>query len=156
MQDFPHTLVIGCGNRLCGDDAAGPEVIRRLAERPLPAGIRCLDAATDGIAVIEAMRNVPRLILVDACASGAEPGTILELTEADVEALPSGSVSVHAIRWNHALVLARQLLGPAYPTAVTIRLIEGNSFAPGDPLSPAVARAIERLAERIVAHVAVA
>jgi hydrogenase maturation protease len=156
MQDSTHTLVIGCGNRLCGDDAAGPEVIRRLAERPLPAGIRCLDAATDGIAVIEAMRNVPRLILVDACASGAEPGTILELTEADVEPLPPGSISVHAIRWNHALVLARQLLGPAYPTAVTIRLIEGNSFEPGDPLSPTVAGAVERLAERIVAHVAVA
>lgn len=156
MQDSPHTLVIGCGNRLCGDDAAGPELIRRLMARGLPAGVRCLDAATDGIAVIDAMRNVPRMILVDACASGAEPGTILELTEADIETPPPGRVSVHAIRWNHALVLARQLLGSAYPPAVAIRLIEGVSFQPGDSLSPVVAKALERLADEIVAHPAVA
>ena len=152
MQDSPHTLVIGCGNRLCGDDAAGPELIRRLMARGLPAGVRCLDAATDGIAVIDAMRNVPRLFLVDACASGVEPGTILELTEADVIALPPGGVSVHAIRWNHALVLARQLLGPEYPADVAIQLIEGDSFRPGDPLSSAVAEAVERLADQIIAH----
>lgn len=152
MQDSPHTLVIGCGNRLCGDDAAGPEVIRRLMARGLPAGVRCLDAATDGIAVIDAMRNVPRMILVDACASGAEPGTILELTEADVETPPPGRVSVHAIRWNHALVLARQLLGPEYPSDVAIRLIAGDSFEPGEFLSPAVAEAVARLADQIVAH----
>lgn len=156
LQDTPHTLVIGCGNRLCGDDAAGPELIRRLTARGLPAGVRCLDAATDGIAVIDAMRNVPRLFFVDACACGAAPGTILELTEADVMALPPGRVSVHAIRWNHALVLARQLLGPEYPTDVAIRLISGDSFEPGNPLSPAVAEAVERLAGQIVAHVAVA
>jgi hydrogenase maturation protease len=156
MQDSPHTLVIGCGNRLCGDDAAGPELVRRLAIRGLPPGVRCLDAATDGIAVIEAMRNVPRLILIDACTCGAEPGTILELTEADLETLPPGGVSVHAIRWNHALVLARQLLGPEYPADVAIRLIEGDTFEPGDVLSPAVVKALERLADQIVADVAVA
>jgi hydrogenase maturation protease len=156
MQDSTHMLVIGCGNRLCGDDAAGPEVIRRLAVRTLPAGVRCLDAATDGIAVIEAMRHVPHVILVDACASGAEPGTILELAGADVETLPPTGVSLHGIRWNHAIVLARQFLGPAYPTRVVVQLIEGTAFQPGDPLSAAVAGAVERLAERIVAHVAVA
>jgi hydrogenase maturation protease len=156
MQDPSHTLVIGCGNRLCGDDAVGPELIRRLKALGLPAGVRCLDAATDGIAVIEAMRNVPRIFLVDACASGAEPGTILELTEADLETLPPGRVSVHAIRWNHALVLARPLLGPEYPADVAIRLIAGDSFEPGDALSPAVAEAVERLAEKIIAHAAVA
>jgi hydrogenase maturation protease len=152
MKDSPHTLVIGCGNRLCGDDAAGPELVRRLMARGLPAGVRCLDAATDGVAVIDAMRNVPRLFLIDACACGAEPGTILELTEADVETLPPGGVSVHAIRWNHALVLARQLLGPEYPTDVAIRLIVGDSFEPGDALSPAVAETVERLADQIIAH----
>jgi len=156
MQDSQYTLVIGCGNRLCGDDAAGPELVRRLTTRGLPPGMRCLDAATDGIAVVAAMRGVPSVILVDACASGAEPGTILELADADVETLPPGGVSVHAIRWNHALVLARQLLGPAYPPQVAIWLIEGESFEPGDALSPAVAEAVERLADRIIAHLAVA
>jgi hydrogenase maturation protease len=156
MHDSPHTLVIGCGNRLCGDDAAGPELVRLLLARGLPAGMRCLDAATDGVAVIEAMRHVPSVILVDACASGAEPGTILELTDADVETPPPGGVSVHAIRWNHALVLARQLLGPSYPPRVTIRLISGQFFQPADALSPAVVKAVERLADQIVADVAVA
>ena len=43
------TIVIGCGNLLCGDDAAGPTLIRRLRDRGLTASIRCFDAATDAI-----------------------------------------------------------------------------------------------------------
>lgn len=143
-------LVVGCGSALGGDDAAGPTLVRRLVACGLPAGVRCVDAATDGLAVVEAMRGMPEVIVVDACASGCTPGTVIELDGRAVEQSPPAGLSVHAVRWNHALALARVLLGDAYPPRVTAWLVEGASFEPGAPLGPAVSAAVDRLVDRVV------
>lgn len=145
----PRRLVVGCGNVLRGDDAAGPTLVRRLEARGLPAGVRCFDAATDGLAVVEAMRGVPEVIVVDACSSGAAPGTVVELDGSAVEAAPPAGVSVHAVRWSEALALARVLLGDAHPRRVTAWLVEGASFEPGAELAPEVSAAVDRLVERV-------
>ncbi len=145
------TLVIGCGNLLCGDDAAGPMLIRRLCDRGLPAGIRCFDAATDGITAIEAMRGMDHVMFVDACSSGAEPGAILEVSGSDVEDLPPARIAVHSLRWNHAIAGARRILGAGFPRVVNVWLIEGQHFEPGDPLTPEVDQAIDRLVAHLVA-----
>jgi len=146
-----QTLVIGCGNLLRGDDAAGPEVARRLLLRGLPADTHCLDAGTAGIDVAFQMRGVPHVILVDACRSESAPGTIFELSGCDVEQSPSPSgINLHAFRWDHALALGRFLLGDDYPAKVTVFLIEGGSFEPGEPLSPPVDRAIDGVCTRIL------
>lgn len=146
-----RALVIGCGNLLRGDDAAGPTLARRLRDRGLPAGVDCRDGGTGGIDVALWMRGVPRVILVDACRSGAEPGSVFELAGAEVEALPPiGSVSLHAFRWDHALAFARWHLGDDYPAKVTVWLVEGGDFEPGAPLSPAVDRALDVIAGKIL------
>jgi hydrogenase maturation protease len=144
------TIVIGCGNLLCGDDAAGPMLIRRLRDRRLPASIRRFDAATDAISVIDAIRGMDRVILVDACSSGAEPGTIREVSGSEAEDIPPARIAVHSVRWNHALAGARRMLGPGYPHEVNVWLIEGEHFEPGDPLTPEVDQAIDRLVARLL------
>lgn len=146
-----RALIIGCGNLLRGDDAAGPEVVRRLTARGLPDGVGCVDAATAGIDVALAMRSVPHVIVVDACRSGSMPGTLIELRGAEVEQLPPPSgISVHALRWDHALAFARWRLADEYPAEVTVLLIEGERFEYGEPLSPAVEEGVERVCERIL------
>lgn len=146
-----RTLILGCGNLLRGDDAAGPEVVRRLTARGLPVGVGCIDAATAGIDVALSMRSVPHVIVVDACRSGSLPGTLIELRGAEVERGPPPSgISVHALRWDHALAFARWRLAEAYPTEVTVLLIEGERFEYGEPLSPAVEEAVERVCGRIL------
>lgn len=150
MPAPPSTLVIGCGNLLCGDDAVGPEVIRRLTVRGVPAGLACLDAATAGIAVIEAMRGFDRVILVDACAAAAAAGTLVELADDELLAAAGGRpLSLHAVRWIDALPLAGQVLGAARPARCEAWLLAGAAFAPGDPLTPAVDAAIDRLVARL-------
>jgi hydrogenase maturation protease len=144
------TIVIGCGNLLCGDDAAGPTLIRRLRDRRLPASIRCFDAATDAISVIDAMRGMNRVIFIDACSSGAEPGTIREVSGSEAEDIPPTRIALHSVRWNHALAGARRMLGPGYPHEVNVWLIEGEHFEPGDPLTPEVDQAIDRLVARLL------
>jgi hydrogenase maturation protease len=139
------TLVIGCGNMLCGDDAAGPMLIRRLRDRGPPSSIRCFDAATDAISVIDAIRGMNRVIFVDACSSGAEPGTIREVPGSEAEDIPSTRIALHSVRWNHAIAGARRMLGPDFPHEVNVWLIEGKHFEPGDPLTPEVDQAVDRL-----------
>jgi hydrogenase maturation protease len=150
-----RTLVIGCGNLLRGDDAAGPDLVRRLRERGLPAGVRCVDAGTGGIDVALQMRNVPEVILVDACRSASEPGSLFEVPGAELDTLPPpAGLNLHAFRWDHAIAFARGLLGDEYPAQVTAYLVEGERFAAGQGLSPAVDTALDRLAEFLLSRFA--
>ncbi|MFM9196862.1 MAG: hydrogenase maturation protease, partial [Planctomycetia bacterium] len=56
MEQLERTLIIGCGNSLRGDDAAGPVLVRRLSARGLPEGVRCADGGTAGMVVAFQMR----------------------------------------------------------------------------------------------------
>lgn len=151
----PRALVIGCGNLLRGDDAAGPVFVRRMWDRGLPEGIHCADGGTGGMDVAFQMRGVPRVILVDACTSGSEPGTLFEVPGTEVENLPPLSgINLHAFRWDHAIAFARWLLKEDYPADVTAYLIEGARFEVGEPLSPKVDAAVDRLVDLLLAKLA--
>lgn len=150
-----RALVIGCGNLLRGDDAVGPVLIRALWSRGLPAGVRCADAGTGGMDVAFQMRGAERVILVDACTSGSEPGALFRLPGERVEHLPPlAGLHLHAFRWDHALAFARWLLKDEYPKDVTVYLIEAANLEVGAPLSPPVAQAMDRLVERLLAELA--
>lgn len=147
-----QTLIIGCGNLLRGDDAAGSVFIRRLWERGLPRGVRCADGGTGGMDVAFQMRGVPEVVLVDACRSGSEPGSIFQLPGSEVEHLPPlAGINLHAFRWDHALAFARWLLKEEYPRNITVYLIEAEALEFGAPLSPAVDQALARLEETFFA-----
>jgi hydrogenase maturation protease len=144
------TLIIGCGNVLCGDDAIGPVLIRRMWERGLPVNVRCADGGTGGMDVAFQMRGVSHVILVDACQSGSAPGSIFELPGDEVEQLPPlTGINLHAFRWDHALAFGRWLLKEDYPQKVTVFLIEGENFQVGEALTPQIDLAINQLVERI-------
>jgi hydrogenase maturation protease len=145
-----QVLVIGCGNPLRGDDAAGPVLVRRLWDRGLPEGVRCADGGTGGMDVVFQMRGVPEVILVDACRTGAEPGAIFEVPGDEVANLPPlAGINLHAFRWDHALAFARWLLREGRPERVSAILIEGATFDVGAALSPAVDRAIDAVVDRL-------
>ena len=145
------TLVIGCGNLLRGDDAAGPVLIRRMWERGLPDGVLCADGGTGGMDVAFQMRGVEEVILVDACTSGSEPGAIFEVPGSEVENLPPlTGINMHSFRWDHAIAFGRWLLKDDYPDNVTAYLIEGENFEVGEGLSPAVDGAVDRLVDRLL------
>ncbi len=146
-----NTLIIGCGNLLRGDDAAGPVLIRRLWEIGLPAGVHCADGGTGGMDVAFQMRGVPNVILVDASNTGAEPGTIYCVPGEEVEQTPPlTGINLHCFRWDHALAFGRWLLKEEYPKNITVYLIEAANLEFGAELSTPVKAAIERLAEKLL------
>ncbi len=145
------TLIIGCGNLLRGDDAAGPVLIRQLWELGLPDGVRCADGGTGGMDVAFQMRGVGHVILVDACVSGSEPGSLFHLPGEEVEHLPPlAGINLHAFRWDHALSFAHWLLKEEYPSHISVYLIEAKSLIVGEPLSEPVEAAVAKLARKLL------
>ncbi|MFI0432037.1 MAG: hydrogenase maturation protease [Candidatus Nanopelagicales bacterium] len=148
------TVVVGCGNLIRGDDAAGPVLVRLLADRVLPEGVRLIDGGTAGMDVAFAMRGARRAIVVDASRIGVEPGTIHRVPGSELVDLDPPSGNLHRFRWDQALGFAQWLLKDEYPADVTVWLVEGAHFDAGAPLSPAVEAAIDRIADGIVAELA--
>lgn len=146
-------LVIGCGNLLRGDDAVGPVLVRRLLDRGLPAGAEVADGGTSGMDVAFRMRGAARVVIVDATTSGGVPGTIYRLAGADVETLPPlEGINLHSFRWDHALAFGHWLLKDEFPDEVFVYLVEAGGFELGAELTPAVARAVDRVVDLILAE----
>lgn len=150
-----HTVIVGCGNLIRGDDAAGPVLVRQLADRALPDGVRLIDGGTAGMDVAFALRGARRAIVVDASRVGVSAGTIHKVPGEELTDLKPPEGNLHQFRWDQALGFAQWLLKDEYPPEVTVWLIEGESFGAGEPLTPAVQDAVNVVADAIVADLTV-
>ena len=144
----PKTLIQCLGNRLRGDDAAGPHVAELLRAGALPEGVEIREHWGEAGDLMDHWPDVERVVLVDAASSQATPGT-LHAFDAHQAPVPRGLFhsSTHRFGVAEAVELAR-VLG-RLPGEVRLYAIEGRSFALGADLSPEVAEAAEHLAERI-------
>lgn len=141
-------LIVGCGNLLRGDDGVGPILVRHLWERGVPAGARLVDGGTAGMDVAFQMRGAERVVIVDAAATGAAPGTLFRVPGAELAELPPlEGLHTHSFRWDHAIALARWALGDACPTDITVFLVEVDGVELGANLSRPVEAAMEQVIE---------
>jgi hydrogenase maturation protease len=91
------------------------------------------------------------VVLIDACASGSEPGSIFEVPGSEVENLPPlTGIHLHSFRWDHALAFAHWLLKDDYPKGVTVFLIEAEKTDLGEGLSPSVDAAVNKVVELLL------
>ena len=147
---LPLIKIVGCGNLYAGDDAVGPLVIERLTAAKLPRQVSCFDAGTSGIDAALAFDNASDVIMIDACQSGQPPGTVFELNQQEIASLAkTRNPNFHTLRWDQAIAVAGQFC-QSMPKAITVFLVEGQSFSLGDPVTPAVAGAVEELAAEII------
>jgi len=108
-QPSMRVLVAGIGNIFMGDDAFGVEVVRRLAERELPAGVDVGDFGIRGMDLMYALgEGYDAAVFVDALPRGEEPGTL-----SVIEPLPDdadmAAPDAHGMDPVKVLSLARQL-----------------------------------------------
>lgn len=152
----PRILVAGVGNVFRGDDAFGVEVVRRLADRPLPAGVRVGDFGIRGHDLAYAiLEGYDVVILVDATCRRGSPGTLYALepdaAERATDALAGASGSTHGVYLPAVFQLVR-LLGGAMPC---LRLVGCELLALGteedgvmglsEPVRAAVNGAVEMI-----------
>jgi len=71
-----HTLVIGVGNTLRGDDGVGVRIADELSAGPLPKDVTVLDGGTGGLDLLLHFEGAERVILIDAAQMGREPGQV--------------------------------------------------------------------------------
>lgn len=134
-------MVIGVGNRWRGDDGAGLEVARCLGG---------LELEGDPASLLDAWAAADDVVVVDAAASGAPPGTIRRF-DARSGPLPARCLrsSTHAFGVPDAIELARAL--GRLPARLEVYAIEGERFASGEGLSAAVRRSVGDLAATLAA-----
>jgi hydrogenase maturation protease len=144
------SLVVGIGNPDRGDDGIGPLVARRLAGRA-PPDVTIIERAGDVVALIEDWAGYDSVILIDAAAPGATPGSIhrVDLMTTELPADISLS-STHAFGVGNAVGLARTL--GLLPRSLVVYAIEGVNFEPGAHLSPNIAAAVEEVVARVMAE----
>ena len=126
-------IVIGVGNTWRRDDGAGPAVARAAG------GVYTDDPAR----LLDLWNGEPHVVVVDACASGAPPGTI-HRGDAGVLTHPA---STHGFGVAEAIELARAL-GRA-PARLDLYGIEGADFGHGEGLTPSVTEAVGELARSL-------
>ena len=148
------TLILGIGNPLMGDDGAGIEAARMLAESDLPENVTVLEAGTPGWGLAEWIRGWPSVVIVDAVCMGQKPGEWRRFNESDVRLVAGqGAISLHESDLAGGLALAQAL--DLLPERLTFYGIEPESTDHGMMLSPSVRATLPGLVKSILNDFAV-
>lgn len=150
-EPVPHTLILGLGNPLRGDDGVGTAVITALQSRTdLPAGIVLHDGGTPGLETALLLEPYQRVIIIDAADMGLEPGEWTCCTPEDVMAAQDSRLrgTLHTAGLPEALELAEAL--GILPAQLVIYGVQPATVAPSLALSEAVEAAIPAICQDIV------
>ena len=146
-------VVIGIGQTLRGDDGAGLAAMQLWQQfYPDSAGrpdLRVEMAELPGIGLLTLLEGAKAAVLVDAVRSGAPPGTIYRLSEADLSGALDSSASAHGWGVAETLILGRQLTPQQMPVSIQLVGIEAGELGMGETLSPAIVAALPSAAEQI-------
>ena len=150
-------LVAGVGNAWLRDDGFGGEVVRRLEQRELPAGVTVMDAGTGGLDLAyEVMRGYDALVILDVSQQDGEPGTlyVMEPEEDTVRGrIEDGErINPHAMDPRTVLRFVKSI--GAWPGRVIViacepAQVQEMGWGLSDRVSDAVDRAVELVLETI-------
>ncbi|MEM8780025.1 MAG: hydrogenase maturation protease [Cyanobacteria bacterium P01_G01_bin.49] len=144
--------IIGCGNLNRCDDAVGVIIAQKLqnfSNKYPSSKVRIFDCGTAGMEVMFQARGSQKLIIIDACSTGSEPGSIYKVPGKELEELPQPSYSLHDFRWDHALAAGRKIFKDDFPDDVTVYLIEAENLGLGLEISPSLQPAVNQVIDWI-------
>ena len=148
-----QTLVLGIGNLLMNDDAAGVRVVQALAEKfVFPENVKLLDGGTLGLDLLPHLEGIDRLLVIDAVETGHETGTLIRLSGDEIPLTLATKVSPHQMGLKDLLLVA-DLQGYAPPEMV-LWGVQPGSIEMDIEMSPAVAEAVVLLEDRVLAELA--
>lgn len=141
-------VVIGVGNTLMADDGIGVAVVEALRKQALPKHVQLYDAGTALSDMLTIIPDCERLVLIDACTGGGEPGAVYRsvLPPDDWETAPLGD-SLHDMNIIHALRMHR-LTGTQLGEVVLIG-VEPQEVILRDALSPALRNRLPEIVETV-------
>ena len=136
------TLVLGLGNTIMTDDGFGVNVVEALSSRFLLRGpVTLLDGGTLGLDLLPRLEGIEQLLIVDALAMQAPPGTVFRLEGEEVPRAFANKLSVHQMGVQDLLSLAE--LQGHLPRELVVWGVQPESIDMGTELTPTVAAAVE-------------
>jgi hydrogenase maturation protease len=143
-----NILVLGLGQSLRGDDAAGLEAVR-LWQQKFPetaGGVRVELCELPGLVLLDLLECIDAAILVDAVQAPASAGTVVRLGPNELVGFTPDARSAHGWGVAETLQLGRSLVPSLAECRVTLIGIVGKDFRLGAGLSPQVHAALEKVA----------
>jgi len=149
----PRVLVIGVGNEMRGDDAAGILTARLVRARVDPSRAAVLEQPGEALGLLDQWDGYAAAVIIDAVGAGLPAGSLVR-HDAGAAPLPAelrSSTSTHLVGVGDSIELARAI--GRLPAAIVLHGVQGASFDTGAPVSGAVRGALGALAERVLLEV---
>lgn len=154
-QEPVSVLLLGIGNLLWADEGFGVRVVEELDRRfTFPAGVRLLDGGTQGIYLVQDIRETDILVVFDAIDYGLHPGTLKLIHDDEVPAfLGAKKMSLHQTGFQEVLAMA-QMLGdyPDHLLLIGVQPAQLEDF--GGSLTPEAKAQIEPAIDAALAYLA--
>lgn len=145
----PGIVVIGIGNVVRSDDGLGVHVVRQLRGRDTYGeAVTLIEGGTLGLMLLPHLAEASHAIIIDAVAAGHSPGTLVRLDRA--EGLFATGMTPHDVGLSDLLDAMR--LTDATPDHLVLHGAQPESTAFGTDLTPALAHALDALADVIEAE----
>jgi len=156
----PSVLILGIGNLLWADEGFGVRSVEELHRHwQFPDTVRVMDGGTQGIYLVQHIRDADILIVFDAVDYGLPPGTLKRVEGDEVpKFLGIKKISLHQTGFQEVLAMA-EMMGdyPSHLLLIGVQPVElddyGGSLRPQvkDQIAPAIAIAIDFLAQHGIA-----
>jgi hydrogenase maturation protease len=128
--------LLGLGNLMRTDDAVGMLTLCKLEEcGRLPPEVRVIEGGTLGLDLLESLRGISHLLVLDAVDTGVIPGTLKRFEGLQVDDLPV-SKSVHLLGFSDLMGALRLI--DAAPAEVVLLGVQPASTDWGTILTPKV------------------
>jgi len=144
-----RAVVLGVGNILLSDEGVGVRAIQKLAhDYRLPAGVEVLDGGTSAMEMLDDLADADLLVIIDCIRAGAQPGSLIRLTDEQVPVFLQMKLSPHQVGLSD--VLATLTLTGESPGRVIIHGVEPASLETGMELTGVVAETLPDLVAAVV------
>lgn len=143
--------VIGIGNPLMGDDAAGILALEKLLKTDLPRGTKIIDAGTGGMSLLHILSKYDAVVIADAVDMGLRVGQVRVFSPNEV--VPGKTrerFSIHEGDFLEVVKVAQQL--DECPEKIRICAIQPKLIKPSSGLTREVQEALPRLAQRVTSE----
>jgi hydrogenase maturation protease len=144
-------LVLGIGQTMRGDDAAGLETVRlwRVRYPDSASKVQVELFELPGLALLNVLEGRDMAVLVDAVQTSRSPGTILRLGPDELASFTPGTGFTHGWGVAESLQLGRSLYPWLDKCQITLIGIVGKDFKLGMKLNPEVKGALYQAADSV-------
>ncbi len=146
MNEERNIGIIGIGNLLNGDDGIGIVLIQKIQKRDLFPHISIFDAGTGGMKVLHLLKDLDKVIIIDAVHMDKEPGEFVFFSPDDVDSM-KGSSGTHGSNLIEIFELSEEM--GELPEKIVIMGIQPKKTDIGEDMSDEVESRIEEMLDRL-------